>query len=41
MFFGTDFPISHWYEHFKEENFATDEKALTESYARQLTIKNY
>ena len=32
MFFGTDFPISHWYEHYGEKDFPTDEKSLTESY---------
>ena len=36
MFFGTDFPITHWYEHLGEENFPTDEKTLTESYAKTL-----
>lgn len=36
MFFGTDFPITHWYEHLGEENFPTDEKSLTESYAKTL-----
>ena len=39
MFFGTDFPISHWYEHAGEKDFSTDEKALTESYAK--TLKSY
>lgn len=38
MFFGTDFPITHWYEHLGEENFPTDETTLTESYAK--TLKN-
>ena len=32
MFFGTDFPISHWYEHYGEKDFPTDEKSLTENY---------
>lgn len=39
MFFGTDFPITHWYEHCGEEKFSLDEKALTESYGR--TLKSY
>ena len=36
MFFGTDFPISHWYEHLGEKDFPTDEKSLTESYKKAL-----
>ena len=36
MFFGTDFPISHWYEHHGEKDFPTDEKNLTESYKKTL-----
>ena len=36
MFFGTDFPISHWYQHYREENFPADEKSLTESYSQTL-----
>lgn len=36
MFFGTDFPITHWYEHYGEQNFPADEKSLTESYRRTL-----
>ena len=36
MFFGTDFPISHWYEHHGEKDFPTDEKSLTESYKKAL-----
>ena len=37
MFFGTDFPITHWFEHRDEENILADEKILTESYAK--TVK--
>ncbi len=37
MFFGTDFPITHWYEHFGEEIFSADEKTLTESYAETIS----
>ena len=42
MFFGTDFPISHWYEHYGEKDFPTDEKTLTESYKKNyiLTIQS-
>lgn len=36
MFFGTDFPISHWYEYHEEKVFPTDEKNLTESYKKTL-----
>ena len=36
MFFGTDFPISHWYEHHGEKDFPTDGKSLTESYKNTL-----
>lgn len=39
MFFGTDFPISHWYKHHGEKDFPTDEKSLTESYKK--TINEY
>ena len=39
MFFGTDFPISHWYQHCGEENFPADEEVLTESYRK--TLKEY
>ena len=39
MFFGTDFPISHWYQHCGEENFPADEQVLTESYRK--TLKEY
>ena len=39
MFFGTDFPISHWYQHYGEENFPADEQVLTESYRK--TLKEY
>ncbi len=39
MFFGTDFPISHWYEHYGEKYLSTDVKTLTKSYAR--TLKTY
>lgn len=40
MFFGTDFPITHWYQHKGEEEFSTDEKSLTESYKRTLETYN-
>ncbi len=36
MFFGTDFPISHWYQHVGEDEFPIDEKCLTESYKKTL-----
>lgn len=36
VLFGTDFPITHWYEHYGEQNFPADEKSLTESYGRTL-----
>lgn len=36
MFFGTDFPITHWYEHHGEKEFPTDEKSLTDSYKNTL-----
>lgn len=32
MFFGTDFPISHWYEHYGEKNISADETSLTKNY---------
>ncbi len=41
MFFGTDFPISHWYQHYGEKNFETDEKALTKSYADVLKADSF
>lgn len=41
MFFGTDFPISHWYEHYGEKNFSTDEKSLTESYIKAVKTYNF
>lgn len=37
MLFGTDFPISHWYQHYRDGNFPLDEKSLTESYAQSLS----
>ena len=37
MFFGTDFPISHWYQHYRDGIFSSDEKSLTESYAQSLS----
>ena len=40
MFFGTDFPISHWYQHLNEKDFSIDEIALTESYGRTLKMYN-
>lgn len=40
MFFGTDFPITHWYEHFKEDYCSTDEVSLTDSYKRTLNLYN-
>lgn len=36
MFFGTDFPITHWYQINGEENARIDEQTLTESYAATL-----
>ena len=39
MFFGTDFPISHWYQHYRDGIFSSDEKSLTESYRK--TLKEY
>lgn len=40
MFFGTDFPINHWYEHHGEEYFPVNEKSLTENYAKTLKLYN-
>lgn len=34
MFFGTDFPITHWYEHRRDEDRTQTEEIMTESYAR-------
>ena len=36
MLFGTDFPITHWYEHCGEKDFPTDELSLTESYRKTI-----
>lgn len=36
MFFGTDFPINHWYQNYGKENILIDELSLTESYRRTL-----
>lgn len=42
MFFGTDFPITHWYQHHGEKDFPVDEKSLTESYEKtKKEYKNY
>lgn len=38
MFFGTDFPVTHWHEHRGEENITADGKSLTESYSRIIKI---
>lgn len=40
MIFGTDFPITHWYEHFGEKEFPADEKSLTASYSLTLDYFN-
>ena len=39
MFFGTDFPISHWYQDCETENKSVDESSLTSSY--RTTLKEY
>lgn len=36
MFFGTDFPITHWYQTYGKENILLDESSLTESYTTTL-----
>ena len=39
MFYGTDFPVTHWYEHCGEKKISADLNSLTESYAR--TLKSF
>lgn len=39
MFYGTDFPVTHWYEHCGEKKISDDLNSLTESYAR--TLKSF
>ena len=41
MYYGTDFPISYWYETFKNEKSECNVKVLTEHYAKVKRINAY
>lgn len=41
ILFGTDFPITHWYQHFEEEHKSNSVEELAESYKQTLEEMNW